>query len=351
MLVAPGLTLAPGEATMHGRVELPVASPIDAPVAARPADARQGPLFQAALDAALAVAGAEGATVAIVRAGGPVWDGASGPRSGAGFVIGSVTKTFVAAAILQLVDEGRLDLDVAIDGLLPAFRGVSRSITIRQLLDHTSGVADVFNQTTSDALERAPGRAWSIREVLGTIDAAWHAPGAGWSYANTNYLLLGLVVERVTGRSLEDELQRRFLAPLGLTATRMLSVDDPAPLTPAWATIFRGSGAMTASAADLARWGDALYAGDILGDATRGEMLAFNADDYGLGAQRIEVAGRSGVGHTGLLDDYTSLLLHLPAEGITIALLVDAPRAPLGAMLTAVPPGGGPSLLELATGK
>jgi D-alanyl-D-alanine carboxypeptidase len=349
VLVAPGLTLAPGQAAISGRVELPLASPIDAPLALGRADARDGALLQAALDAARAVAGADGATVAIVRHGRAVWDGASGPRAGAGFVIGSVAKTFVAAAILQLVDEGRLDLETAIDGLLPPFRGVSRSITIRQLLDHTSGVADVFNQATSDALERAPARAWSTRQVLGTLGEAWHAPGAGWSYANTNYLLLGLVIERVTGRSLEDELRRRFLAPLGLTATRMLSVDDPAPLTPAWATIFWGSGAMTASAADLARWGDALYAGDVLGDATRAEMLAFNDDGYGLGAQRLDIGGVTGVGHTGLLDTYTSLLLHLPAANVTIALLVDTPRAPLGAMLTAVPPDGGPSLLELAT--
>jgi hypothetical protein len=78
-------------------------------------------------------------------------------------------------------------------------------------------------------------------------------------------------------------------------------------------------------------------------------MLAFNDDGYGLGAQRLDIGGVTGVGHTGLLDTYTSLLLHLPAENVTIALLVDTPRARLGAMLTAVPPDGGPSLLELAT--
>jgi CubicO group peptidase (beta-lactamase class C family) len=130
----------------------------------------------------------------------------------------------------------------------------------------------------------------------------------------------------------------------------MLTATDPAPLTPAWATVFWASGAMRSSAADLARWGDALYAGDVLGDSIRTQMLSFNANGYGLGAQRIEIAGRVGVGHTGLLDTYTALLLYLPDADVTIALLVDRPEAPLGAMLTAQPAAGGPSLLELATG-
>ena len=105
---------------------------------------------------------------------------------------------------------------------------------------------------------------------------------------------------------------------------------------------------MVASAADLARWGDALYGGEVLEPPMRDAMLSFNAEGYGLGAQRIEVAGREGVGHTGLLDTYTTLLLYLPDEGVTVALLVDRPQAPLEAMLTAAADGGGPSLLDLA---
>lgn len=348
VLLSPGLTLAPVDATRGVRVEPPVPTLGGPPHLAVPPTADPDPRFDAALDAARRLASADAASAAVMRDGALVWAGDSGTPEP--YVIGSVTKTFVAATVLQLVAAGRLRLDQTVDDLLPVIRGVSRSITIRQLLDHTSGVADVFNQTTSRSLETEPDRAWSTRELMWTLHDAWHAPGAGWSYSNTNSYLLGMIVERVTGRALGDEIRERFLSPLALTDTRLLTVADPAPLTPAWATVFWGSGAMTSTAIDLATWGDALYGGKILGAGLLDEMLAFNADDYGLGAQRLEIGGVVGVGHTGLLDHYTTLLWHVPDEGLTIALLVDVPRAPLGTMLAAEPPGGR-SLLELATGR
>ncbi len=128
----------------------------------------------------------------------------------------------------------------------------------------------MFNDTTRTGLEEHPEHAWSAEEVLATLHAPWYQPGEGWAYANTNYYLLGLVVERVTGASLADELSRRFTGPLGLGSTRILDgTERGGPLQPAWTSIFWGSGAMSASAADLARWGDALYAGDVLQPETR----------------------------------------------------------------------------------
>ena len=136
-----------------------------------------------------------------------------------------------------------------------------------------------------------------------------------------------------------------------LTATRMLSANDPSsPLAPAWATIFWGSGAMSASAADLARWGDALYEGRVLDRSMGATMLKFNKDDYGLGVQKLEMAGTTGYGHTGLLNTYTTLLYHLPRQHVTLALLVNRSHVDLSGMLDAHPPGGGPSLMELAAG-
>jgi CubicO group peptidase (beta-lactamase class C family) len=349
VLVAPSLTVAPVQGGLNLQLEPATRRLAVARVTAAPPELVTDANLDAAADAARLAAGADAVSVAIVRAG--VLAGAGTSGEPAPFVIGSVTKTFVAATVLQLVEEGRIELDQPLRGVLPAFPGVGRAITIRQLLDHTSGVADVFNDATSLALELQPDRAWGARELLATIHAPWHPPGAGWSYANTNYYLLGIVVEHVTGNPLATELERRFLGPMGLTDTRMLTIADPEPLTPAWATVFWASGAMASSATDLARWGDALYGGTVLGAATRDEMLTFNDHDYGLGAQRIEIGGLAGVGHTGLLDTYTSLLLHLPARGVTIALSVDVPRAPLEGMLRATPAGGGPSLLELATGR
>lgn len=373
MLLAPELTIAPlhagepwtrppvpldaGDAWAVPRtlpppkIDLRTAGPVIPPAAAN----TEG--FQAALDAARASAGAYGITFAAVRDGEVVWTGSSGTaRDGRApllpeseMVIGSVTKTYVAATILGLAEDGRLRLDDSVREYLPERGRVSRDITIRQLMDHSSGLADLFNDTTRKGLEEHPDRAWTADEVLDSLHAPWFEPGEAWAYANTNYYLLGLIIERVTGGTLADELDRRFLAPLGLEATRMLSPTDvDGPLEPAWTTIFWASGAMSASAADVARWGDALYGGTVLEPYSQATMLRVNDDDYGLGVQRIELPRLTGYGHTGLLNTYTTLLLHLPADDVTIALMVNRSHVELLEMLMERPRPDEPSLLRLA---
>ena len=323
-----------------------------AAVASDPSDAAH---YQAALEAARAAAGAYGVTFAAVRDGQLLWAGSSGRardgrtplEPGSSQVIGSVMKTFVAAAILQLGEEGRLSLTDSVRWHLKDLRRISWDITIAQLLDHTSGLADVFNDTTRTGLEEHPEHAWTSDEVLATLHAPWYAPGEGWAYANTNYYLLGMIIERVTGASLADELTGRLTAPLELDTARVLNAaDGGGPLQPAWTTIFWGSGAMSASATDLARWGDALYAGSVLQPDSRAAMLELNDHDYGLGVQKVEVGTTKGYGHTGLLNTYTTLLYHVPKAHVTIALLVNRSHVDLGGMLLAQP-GAGQSLLEL----
>ena len=325
-------------------------------VASAPASVAD-PAVSAAIEAARAYGEAYGVTCAAVRDGALLWSGASGryrdgitPVGGEdSLVVGSVMKTFVSAAVLQLAEEGRLGLDDPVVRHLPRETSVTPDITIRQLLDHTSGLADVFNDTTKTGIETDPGHAWGARELLATIHAPWYRPGEGYAYANTNYYLLGLVIERITGHTLADELDHRFFGPLGLDTARLLTGAPGEPLEPAWATIFWASGAMSASAADLARWGDALYGDVILTPESRTAMLTTkNAENYGLGVQRIEVPGAAGYGHTGMLKTYTSLLLYLPQQNVTISLLVNRTHVDLAGMLAARPPGGGPSLLELA---
>ena len=380
MLLSPDLTLAPlhavepvagprpidlvdGPRARLGRSPRPIddgrtAGPALPASASRPDAAAAR--YQAALDAARAAASAHGVTFAIVRDDELAWSGASGRArdgrtpldAGTSFVIGSVTKTFVAATVLQLVQEGRLGLDDPVRRHLPRLTDLSEEITVRQLLSHTSGLADLFNDTTRVGIEEHPERAWTADEVLATLHAPWYEPGEGWAYANTNYLLLGMLVERLTGATLTEELQRRFIGPLGLGSTRVLDGRPGDALEPAWTTIFWASGAMISSAADLARWGDSLYDGDVLVPRVVDAMLDVNEDDYGLGAQRIELdADTAGYGHTGLLNTYTTLLVHLPDDDVTLALLVNRTEVDLAAMLAAQPSDDGPSLLELALGE
>lgn len=342
--------------TAGGLVATPPRAPTE-PAAPAPTSVDSA-TWQHSLDAARGRGGAHGITFAAVRDGELLWSGSSGrARDGrtplapdAPMVIGSVTKTYVAATVLRLAENGRLHLDDPVRDHLPELETLSRKVTVRQLLDHTSGLADLFNDTTRRGLEDAPERGWTSVEILETLRAPWYDPGEGWAYANTNYFLLGLLVERLSGATLADAMTDGLLAPMGMTGTRVLTGVEDEPLAPAWTTIFWASGAMVAPAADVARWGDSLYAGDVLSPESRAAMLTVNDHDYGLGAQHIEIGRVEGVGHTGLLNTYTTLLFHVPDEDVTVALLVNRSHVDLAAMLQAAPKDGA-SLLDLARGR
>lgn len=376
---APQLTLAPLQATQpvaaapsHGPLVPERRAPPTSPavpldggiVVAQGAaplttvDATDVTAFQAALDEARLRAKAFGISFAAVRDGQVVWVGSSGATRngsplapGEPMVIGSVTKTFVAATVLQLVEEGRLDLDDPVRRHLPELTTISRHITVEQLMNHTSGLADVFNDTTRTGIETDPSHAWTPEEVLATLHEPWYQPGEGWAYSNANYLLLSLLIEKLTREPYGDVIAERLLEPLGLTSTTVLSGSGGGALAPAWSTIFRGSGSMVSTASDLARWGDAVYTGAVLSPELRSAMLRVNDDGYGLGVQRLELAGRVGFGHTGLLNTDTTLLFHVPSRDVTIAMLVNRTQVDLDLLLRAHPGGGGPSLMELASAR
>jgi D-alanyl-D-alanine carboxypeptidase len=206
--------------------------PASADVSGATVPADRAAALQAALDAVRA-AGMPG-LFAEVRDGDFTWRGTSGVsdvgtdapmRPGFEQRIGSVTKTFVATVVLQLVAEGRLGLDDAIGryvgDLVPA--DLARSVTVRMLLQHTSGIGDyaagLFRSL--DDVARYRFRTFSPRQLVaaGVGMPRTNAPGAGWSYSNTNYILAGLIIQRVTGRPVEAQVTRRILIPLRLAHT------------------------------------------------------------------------------------------------------------------------------------
>jgi D-alanyl-D-alanine carboxypeptidase len=284
--------------------------------------------LQAAVDRARAKFGLTALAVGVSLQGQRSWSGGSGlARDGATqlngespFAIASITKTFTGALVLQLVEEERLSLDTSVVELLPDVN-LDRAITIGQLLSHTSGIADLLAPLRAD-LNADAERVWAPGEVVARIGNRWFAPGASYGYSNTNFVLLGLVVEKVSGRPFAEELRRRLIAPLDLDATGLL-LEEGAPflMRPAWASAFGASGAMYASASDLVRWTDALYAGHVLLPGTRARALAFDEDNYGLSAQRITVGTHTGFGHSGLLQGFTSLAVHLPGPDVTLVVL------------------------------
>ena len=176
--------------------------------------------LQSVLDKGLLKHGAKGVSAAIVFADGSRWTGTSGISHDTVamhpdmlFAIGSVTKNVVAALVLRLVEEDMLSLEDSLSQWLPAYPHVDGSITIRQMLNHTSGLYMYWeNDDIWEELKRDRTKVWSPEEVLSYIKEPYFAPGEGWRYSNTNYLLLAMIVEKVVGEPLAEMMHRFFKA-------------------------------------------------------------------------------------------------------------------------------------------
>jgi D-alanyl-D-alanine carboxypeptidase len=323
-------------------VPTPAATPAPPPVAVG--------AYDAALEAARVHFGVPGISLAVLKGDGSGWSGTAGSiEPGRPLVIGSVMKTFVAALTLELSDEGAIGLGDPVTRYLPEAK-MAEGVTIAELLQHTSGIADLFTDSMSQALNTDRAHAWTRAEILKTVGGPWFLPGRGWAYSNTNYLLLGMLIERVTGSPLRDVLAARLTGPLGLVNTHLIGPGEEADtglLDPSWASAFWGSGATESTVDDLVRWGDALYGGSLLRPGTLARMTHFNKDDYGFGTQRVELTKTLvGAGHSGLLGTYTTLLVHLPRQDVTLAVIAHQSHADLKGIL-AYHEGAAPSLLDL----
>ena len=245
-------------------------------------------------------------------------------RASARYRVASVTKTFISTVILQLEAESKLRVDDPVDRWLPGVVPNGTSITLRELLNHTSGLFDYTQDPAfGAAILAAPGRQWEPRELVAVAlsHPPLFKPGSEWSYSNTNYILLGLVIEAVTGKKLAEELQARIFAPLALAATSFptgISIDDtfahgyvslapgeshrrhsdPQPVV---RLVGRG---IVSNAADLGKFFSALFKGRLLPAAQLREMKTASyvrpsLGDYGLGQRLTPTKCGMTFGHDG----------------------------------------------------
>jgi D-alanyl-D-alanine carboxypeptidase len=244
---------------------------------------------------------------AVVLSGDRVYDSGN-LRASDRFRVGSVTKTFVATVTLQLVAEGRLQLDQPV----PEAGGAP----LRTLLNHTSGV---FNHA-EDPTVYADGflKRWKPSELIAISRAhpPYFAPGAGFHYSNTNYVIVGELIERTTGRSLERELERRIIRPLGLRDTSYDEGPRVRGVAPGYAegknftvqnTSWAGaSGSMVSTARDLARFYRALLRGKLLEPEQLAAMKTRDpvAGEYGLGLYTVKTPCGEPWGHNGMVPGY-----------------------------------------------
>jgi D-alanyl-D-alanine carboxypeptidase len=295
------------------------------------------------------------------------WAGSAGVRELGGtatppvtgrFRIGSNTKTFVATVVLQLVAEGRIGLDDSVADHLPGF-GLDRRITVRMLLQHTSGVfnhtGDYYNGTAMPGLP-STGQEWVdnrfhtyrpaelVRFALSK--PALFAPGTDWNYSNTNYTLAALLIEHVTGHPYADELRRRILRPLGLSGTVVPGARPGIPGPHAhgyyhyqdagqWRTVdvtrqnpslLFGAGDMISTTRDLQTFFTALQSGELLPAPLLAEMRTPHPKSgYGLGVF-VEDAGCgvTVVRHNGSTIGYGALMYSTPDGSRTLTASVTA---------------------------
>ena len=293
------------------------------------------------------------------------------------FRIGSNTKTMTGTVILQLVDEGKLALDDPVSDYVPEVPN-GENITITQLLNMRSGLHNYSELISFNRiLDEDPQKVWQPEELvaMGLAEEPYFPPGDGYHYSNTNTVLLGMIIEEVTGNSADDEFRSRIFEPLGLDETLLPALDDPSipdphprgylwgtnestavdpalPVdeqeaalagdiqpndvtedSPSWGWT---AGAAISTAGDLATYVEALIGGGLLStelQAVRLDSLQpVDADDpqsaqYGLALAQLGPL----LGHDGSLPGFQSVMGHDPATGLTMIVFTNLQAAPDGA--------------------
>ncbi|HPC39722.1 MAG TPA: serine hydrolase domain-containing protein [Spirochaetota bacterium] len=353
------------------------------PLAAALALSRYASLQEAA-DAARAKAGTRSISVAVIRHDGTMETAVSnapgGPNpvaSDTRFSIGSCTKTFIAASIFKLIEAKKLGLDDTLQEILYDTLVLDESmkpridpaIRIRDLLDHRTGIDDYLGASYYSAIYGSPDEIWDYNKTLSHVDSPVYTfDGANrannkFDYSNTNYIILGIILERVTGKKALDYISQNFLTPLGLGSTFMAGVEPYLGLTSIPGTMAVGyenvlgswvksstyispdavavysstwtCGNMVSTAADMAKWirhyynlqrGYGYLAGTYFSPAPLSTGY-FTEKSFGFGIERVRhVSGCELWGHTGTIIGFNSLVFYIPSRDVSLAVLINDHR-------------------------
>lgn len=338
------------------------ATPEPTEVALQPFDPELAATLQGILDQLVADGTIPGASASVSIPGQEPWSGASGiadRQTGRAMTpdtntrIASISKMFTAVVVLQLVEEGTIELDAPVSQYLPDLLPNGDAITVRNLLQHTSGLYDFLEDRRFVAQAyQNPQRTFEPRELVNyalQFPLAFPPNSAGnWDYSSTNFVILGMIVEQATGRSMAEEVRAHISEPLGLEQTVFVPY-EPAPEDTArgysqgvdQTNVALSFGYATANIvstpSEVRRFGEALVNGELLEPQTQEQMFTFvsgngqynmPALEYGLGVMRNQLPagqGRSAedltvVGHIGGFGGFRAALWASPIDGTTIAL-------------------------------
>src|SRR5262245_39386724 len=313
----------------------------------------------AAFQAALNDMAGRGGMAATVMSPDGTWSGAAGKADGVRdvrvhdqFGIASVTKSVVSAQVMQLVEAGELELtDPAADYLPPNIDFDTNGATIRQLLDMHAGIPDFYDARMKERIATDRDRSWTPADSRALVDTDRTPAGDEFLYTDTNYVLLGLVVEQIRGRSLVDVLRDGVLSVDGIE--RLVYQPDEAPTEPmampngeSTAALEKGggylpslsdassggpAGAIASDSPSLAGWWRAFCAGEIVSQASLAEMSTFD-DGYGLGLYNIADPYANAVGHTGENFGFVAWAGCLPEDGAIVVVLSNRIVEDIGGM-------------------
>ena len=258
------------------------------------------------------------------------------------FRIASLTKQFTAALVLQLAEAGDLDLDAPVSRYLPDYPAAQARVTVHQLLSQTSGIPEHLGLPGFDDMKRRPYAPDSFLAVFSGLPLDFE-PGSRFAYSNSNYYLLGVLIEHATGQPYAEVLRERLLTPLGLADT---GYDDGATvidrMARGYARVGAGyehatyldpsvpyaAGMMYSTAQDLVRWTQALHRGEPFERAETLERMTTPVHDdyaYGLGVSMLPLGPSPvrAIGHSGGIFGFSTFLLHVPDTGRTVAVLAN----------------------------
>jgi CubicO group peptidase (beta-lactamase class C family) len=266
------------------------------------------------------------------------------------FQSGSMGKQFTSAAIMMLVEEGKVGLDDSLPKYFPGAPASWRGITIRNLLSHTSGLADYASDSNT-----APGAPINLRadytedqlvRIIETFPIEF-APGEKWEYCNSNYLLLGAVIRKATGKFYGDFLQERVFRPLGMNSTRVISEADIIPNRASGYELVNGQlknqewvspsfnttadGALYFNVLDLAKWDEALYGEKLLKRSSFDQMWTVaklangqpNPAHYGFGWFVDTINGHRVIEHSGTWQGFRTYIARYVDDRLTVVVLTN----------------------------
>lgn len=244
--------------------------------------------------------------------------------------VGSITKTFTAAIIMQLIEEGKLQLETKLSAFYPQIPNAGK-ISIEDLLRHQSGL---FNYSKGEDFENWKNKEQSRQDHLDRFvkNGIEFQPGEKSDYSNTNYILLSFIIEDLEKEDLSEVLYRRIVKPLQLKNTYYGSKLDPSKgealayqKTGEWTlidethmSVVKGAGALMSTPSDLNKFVTVLFAGKIVKPATLEKMKEIKGE-FGLGLMEMDLVGRNFYGHTGGIDGFNSVVVYNPTEKVSFA--------------------------------